>query len=752
MRPIYGLPFVAFLALALCGEGLFPPVCGALDCADYSTHPHWLASRYVGPCYGVAVQGDFAYLASKDAGLKVVDISDLESLEPTGVVSGTPFDGRNIVLYGNLAYVADYNYGVRVVDISNPAAPAQVDSVSLSGNAVGLYVYEEHLYVAARTAGLYALSLADPEHPVEVGHIALSGRARQVIVEDSIAYVADNSEMLKIVDVSDPTDPDSIACVVTGGVYCVAKLGNYVYANSGDYLYAIDVTDPSTPAKVDSVPLGSAYLGVARDATRLYFANEANAVTVYDISSPSAPVKWGSIPLGTTQPRGIAYANGCCFAATKDGISTVYIGSEEILRPSGGYGPIAGGLDTIHPFGAGFAFGTALGGQCYTFDVSDPLAPTLLATVGAHLHACEATAAITNVDGRDIALAGNCSGVTVFDITDPYSPDTLCFVDCLEQTYDPMYGFPIAMDAESNYALHIFYWMNNDLYSYIGLWVIDLSNPDSAFVASVNGWQGSAIDIDGHYAYLAGDGGVVVLDITDPVYPMEVGSLSIPGDGCAIKVDAGYGYVGYQATSNPEGPYCLEIFDASDPESPEAMGYVSLSAKPRDIDIVGGQAYVSDHSGGLVVCDVTDPNNPLLIGALYAQDKVLHASAGEGCILMAADDSGLQVAPLCCSLAGVPTGGDWNPSRSVGDNALIRANPNPFHRSTRLAFSLATECRVRLSVYDVTGARVADVLDDVLPAGPHATLFDGSDLAPGVYFTTLDTGERRTTSKIVRLE
>lgn len=612
-------------------------------------------------------------------------------------------------------------------------------------------IHDQHLYVAARTAGLYVLSLADPGHPVAVGHIALSGRTRRVVVADSIAYVADNAEMLKIVDVSDPADPDSIARVITGGLFCVAKSGDYVYVNSGSYIFVIDVSDPSTPAKMDSLTVNGTYIDVAWDDNFLYFAMDWKWLSLYDISTPAAPVRSGGIKIGISDPRSIACASGRCYVGTDHGLTTVYIGTEEVLTPVSGYGPMAQGLDTIDPLGTDFAFGTSEWGPCYVFEVSDPLAPSVVATMGVPLGGCAGTAALTSVAGRDIGLVGNCSGVAVFDLSDRYSPDTLCFVDCLEQCYnDPMYGWPTAMDADSNYASLIFSWVDGDMHGHTSLWVIDLSNPDSAFVASVNSWWENAMDIDGDYAYLAGSGGIVVLDVTDPVNPQEVSRLISPDDGTAITIDGTHGYAGYEA--GHEGPYYLEIFSAADPESLEVLGSISLPAQAEDIDIVGGLAYVSDFYGGLVVCEVTDPYNPALVGVLYTGDRVYQTCPGDGCMLIAADDEGLLIAPLCCSLSGVPVNGERNEPQDVTVHALVRAHPNPFRQFTRLSFSLAGKGRAELSVYDVRGAKIADVFDGRLPAGRHAAMFDGTGLAPGVYFTVLDIGGRRTTNKIVRLK
>lgn len=83
--------------------------------------------------------------------------------------------------------------------------------------------------------------------------------------------------------------------------------------------------------------------------------------------------------------------------------------------------------------------------------------------------------------------------------------------------------------------------------------------------------------------------------------------------------------------------------------------------------------------------------------------------------------------------------------------------PNPFNPSTTIAYSIAQAGRVRVDVYDASGARVAGLVDDVLGAGPHETRWDGIDAAgrrvvSGVYFCVLRTGGHVVTRKMALLK
>jgi hypothetical protein len=58
---------------------------------------------------------------------------------------------------------------------------------------------------------------------------------------------------------------------------------------------------------------------------------------------------------------------------------------------------------------------------------------------------------------------------------------------------------------------------------------------------------------------------------------------------------------------------------------------------------------------------------------------------------------------------------------------FLGSQPNPFGESTTLTFSVATETRVGISIYDVAGRRVRVLEDRVHRPGEHALTWDGRD-------------------------
>jgi flagellar hook capping protein FlgD/subtilase family protein len=94
------------------------------------------------------------------------------------------------------------------------------------------------------------------------------------------------------------------------------------------------------------------------------------------------------------------------------------------------------------------------------------------------------------------------------------------------------------------------------------------------------------------------------------------------------------------------------------------------------------------------------------------------------------------------------------PTATAEGANLGEAWPNPFATTTTISFSISQAGPVRLSLFDVRGRMVRDLIASTLPAGRHTALWDGraSDgraLGSGVYFAVLERGGVRASRRIV---
>jgi len=82
---------------------------------------------------------------------------------------------------------------------------------------------------------------------------------------------------------------------------------------------------------------------------------------------------------------------------------------------------------------------------------------------------------------------------------------------------------------------------------------------------------------------------------------------------------------------------------------------------------------------------------------------------------------------------------------------LYQNYPNPFNPKTHISFDLPKDMDIRLTVYDVLGREVYRI-HEIYKAGSNKVEFDGSNLASGVYYYSLEAGTFSETKKMVLIK
>jgi hypothetical protein len=78
--------------------------------------------------------------------------------------------------------------------------------------------------------------------------------------------------------------------------------------------------------------------------------------------------------------------------------------------------------------------------------------------------------------------------------------------------------------------------------------------------------------------------------------------------------------------------------------------------------------------------------------------------------------------------------------------------PNPFNPSTIIRFALPKQTLVKLDIYNILGERVLELINTELTAGTHEVIFNGLNLASGIYFYQLQAGQFLETKKMILLK
>ena len=90
----------------------------------------------------------------------------------------------------------------------------------------------------------------------------------------------------------------------------------------------------------------------------------------------------------------------------------------------------------------------------------------------------------------------------------------------------------------------------------------------------------------------------------------------------------------------------------------------------------------------------------------------------------------------------------WIPT----DYVVCGVYPNPFNPTTTVSYTLPEAEKVTLTVHDVSGRVVARLVNGWREMGEHEAVFDGSNLASGVYFYNLTAGSFNATGKMVLMK
>lgn len=75
-----------------------------------------------------------------------------------------------------------------------------------------------------------------------------------------------------------------------------------------------------------------------------------------------------------------------------------------------------------------------------------------------------------------------------------------------------------------------------------------------------------------------------------------------------------------------------------------------------------------------------------------------------------------------------------------GKFSLSQNYPNPFNPATSINFDIPVDSEVKLNLYDLSGRKVANIMNEFKAAGYYTVSFDGSGLASGAYLYKIEAG------------
>jgi DNA-binding beta-propeller fold protein YncE len=264
-------------------------------------------------------------------------------------------------------------------------SPTALGSVILPGFANEVAVNGNYAFVAAGSAGLQIVNVADPRNPVIAASLPLPGNSNSVRVVGNLVFMAGGSSGLQIVDVTNPLAPVLRSALNTSGNALDVNIqGNVAYVANGSGLFLANITNPSGPTALSSLPLTGLIRGVSVDPVHALavVAADTNGVYVVDVSNLGAPVLRGQI--STIDAHQVAIQGTYAFAADYDPVGTPYQNSMVSIDISNPVAPTVVSAITNKTFGGVLndlaLSGTLALGACVSFlpdgvpitDISSP--------------------------------------------------------------------------------------------------------------------------------------------------------------------------------------------------------------------------------------------------------------------------------------------------------------------------------------------------------------------------------------------
>ena len=133
--------------------------------------------------------------------------------------------------------------------------------------------------------------------------------------------------------------------------------------------------------------------------------------------------------------------------------------------------------------------------------------------------------------------------------------------------------------------------------------------------------------------------------------------------------------------------------------------------------------------------DLTSQSDGLRIGALHWDDETYDPAASLAAI-KAAYEAVTDVEDVL-----EPT-----------SELKLRNYPNPFKSETTIAFELERSSRVNLAVYDISGRKVQELINENRLAGEHTIQFAPASIGNSIYFIRLTTEDNTVTQRMMMLK
>ena len=171
---------------------------------------------------------------------------------------------------------------------------------------------------------------------------------------------------------------------------------------------------------------------------------------------------------------------------------------------------------------------------------------------------------------------------------------------------------------------------------YGGLRIINIDNPvvpvEEAYCPVDGSTRGVAVS--GNYAYATNYNNATfhVIDVADYKNPTVVGTCALPEAALTVTISGYYAYVADCYSG-------LRIIDISTPTAPNEIGHYDTPGYTEGVCVVGDYAYLADESAFRII-DISDRHAPVELGSFGASGMVSVAMDGDHAYVSTMDELG----------------------------------------------------------------------------------------------------------------
>ena len=269
-------------------------------------------------------------------------------------------------------------------------------------------------------------------------------------------------------------------------------------------------------------------------------------------------------------------------------------------------------------------------------------------------------------------------------------------------------------------------------------------------------WQTSSnspihnVFVLGNYAHISYyEDGYVVLDISDPTNPVQVAQYDTdptPSTGNYKGAWGCYPYLpsGHVLISDMQtGLYVLQ-FQGS---VPVELTSFTATAQEQNVILNWSTASEENNNGFEIQRKINDRFSTIaFVKGSGTTTEINNYSY---------TDKNLETGKYLYRLKQINFDGTYSYSEEISveisapeDFALFQNFPNPFNPSTKIKFTISESGFVNLSVYNLLGEKIAELLNENKPAGEYEINFNAKVLPSGIYLAKLNSGGNIKTIKM----